>query len=232
MSAGTSVQRTPPGATKRWIAIAAAIAAVVVAVAAVLHFMGSPKLIKGEKLVSLLLNDEQLSTVMGAAMVSGKVSTEGTPTAGGLSKTQCLSALNAAQTLSYTDSGYTDVRWSDARDNPENVEHYAVQAVATFPDAARAESFVANEAAEWRLCADEVVVTVAPQQDAVNWRMAGVIGTPPKVSISATREDVKWTCQRALRAAANVVVDVTACSQQITDQGRRLGDQIAGRVAK
>lgn len=234
MSAGTAVGKTDgaSGLSKRWLAIAAAIAAIVVAVAAVLYFTGSPKLIKADKLAGLLLTGEQISVVLGAPMNTEDTVTGAMATSGGLSRAGCLSAMSAAQELSYIDSGYTDLRWREARDNPENVEHYVVQAVAAFPDADHAQAYVANAAATWRSCADQVVVTVKPEENQINWRLAGVIGVPPKISISGSREDVKWTCQRALRAAANVVVDVAACADQITDQGRRLGDEIAARITK
>lgn len=232
MSADTSVERVAGagGSTNRWITIGAVAAAVVLAVAAAIYFIAAPKLVKGDKLAGLLVSDQQLSAIVGASMKSGNVADAGAPTAGGLSKAQCLSALNAAQELSYTDTGYTDLRWSEARDNPEHVQHYVVQAVAAFPDAGRADAFVANATAMWRLCADQVVVTVLPGQAPLNWRTVGVIGVPPKVSIAASREDLKWTCQRALRAAVNVVVDVVVCADDVTDQGRRLGDEIAAQV--
>lgn len=234
MSADASVQ--PPaagnGSTKRWIVIGAAGAAVALAVAAVLYFMAAPRLVKSDKLAGLLLNDEQISAVMGAQLSIGRVSDGGMPTSGGLSKAGCLSVLTAAQELTYTDSGHTGLRWSQARDSAEKVEHYVAQAVASFPSAERAEAFVANSAAQWRLCSDQTVVTVKPQQQPINWRLAGVIGVPPKISISESRDDVKWTCQRALRAVQNVVVDATACFVQITDQGRRIGDEIAANVGK
>lgn len=220
------------GAARRWIIIGAVIAAIALAVALVLHFRDAPKIVKGSELSGLLLGDQQLSGLIGGSVTSGKVSEDGSPTPGGLSKANCLSAMDAAQALSYTDSGYTDLHWSQARDNAENVQHYVAQAVAAFPSAEQAQAYVANAAAEWRLCADQTVVTVQPDQPPVTWRLVGVVGVPPKVSISKSREDTKWTCQRALRAAANVVVDVTACGAQISDQGRKIGDAIAANVVK
>lgn len=232
MSAGTAVGKTDEasGLSKRWLTIAAVIAAVVLSVAAVFYLVSTPKMIKADKLAGLLLNGEQISVVLGAPMNTGDTMTEAMATSGGLSRAGCLSAISAAQELSYIDSGYTDLRWREARDNPDNVEHYVVQAVAAFPDTERAQAYVANAAATWRTCADQVVVTVKQEEDPLNWRLAGVIGVPPKISISESREDVKWTCQRALRAEANVVIDVTACAGHITDEGRRLGDEIAGKV--
>jgi len=229
LTAGLDGKASP---AKRWITIGAAAAAVVLAVAGLWWFAASPRLIKGEKLAALLLDNSQISSVMGAQMTAGDVSTEAMTNPGGLSKAGCLGALVAAQELTYTDSGYTGLRWNEARDSAENMEHYFVQSVASFPDAGRAEAFVANSAALWRLCADQEVVTVKAEQPPMTWRLAGVVGVPPTISIAESRQDVRWTCQRALRAEANVVVDVTACAQQITDQGRRLGDQIAARVAK
>lgn len=229
LTAGLDGKTSP---AKRWITVGAAAAAVALAVVALWWFAASPRLIRDEKLAALLLDNGQISSVMGAQMSAGDVSTRAMTDPGGLSKAGCLGALVAAQELTYADSGYTSLRWNEARDSTEHVEHYFIQAVASFPDAGRAEAFVANSASVWRLCADQEVVTVKPEQPPITWRLAGLVGVPPTVSISESREDVKWTCQRALRAAANVVVDVTACSQQITDQGRRLGDQIAARVAK
>lgn len=218
------------GPTKRWITLGVAVAAVILAVIGLWYFVASPRLITGDKLASLLLDDSQISAVMDAQMTSGPVATGGMANSGGLSKANCLGAISAAQELSYTDSGHTDLRWREARDSPDHVEHYAVQAVAAFPSAEQAEAFVANSAAQWRLCADQTVLTVKPDETPLNWRLAGVVGVPPKISISETREDVKWTCQRALRAEANVVVDVTACADHITDQGRRIGDEIVGKA--
>ncbi|MBS9536014.1 sensor domain-containing protein [Mycobacterium sp. M1] len=232
MGAGASVQQADgvSGPDKRQIVIAAVIVAVVLAVVALLYFTMRPRLVGDDKLAALFLDSNQVSAVMDAPMTLGDVGTGGLTTAGALSRAGCLSALTAAQELSYTDSGHTGLRWIEARDSTEHVQHYVVQAAAAFPSAERAAAFVANAAAQWRLCADQTVLTVGPDQASLKWRLAGVVGVPPAISILETREDVKWTCQRALRASANVVVDVTACADHITDQGRKIGDEVAAKL--
>ncbi|HEU0191702.1 MAG TPA: sensor domain-containing protein [Mycobacterium sp.] len=221
-------------ANRRWIAIGALALITVVALAVILFVrLASPARVTPGQLDSALLDGQQLNTVMGAGGLElGEIRQGPAKPTYALSKVGCLGALTAVQEPTYADSGYTDLRWAQTSEPGDKVDHYVAEGVAIFPDAKQANAFVKNSADQWRFCADQVVTVVQADKSVFNWRLAAVLGVPPKVAISETREDTAWKCQRALRAARNAVVDVTACAAAITDQGRVIGDRVAGNIAK
>ncbi len=56
-------------------------------------------------------------------------------------------------------------------------------------------------------------------------------GDAPKITQLITRQG-GGTCQRVLSAVSNVVLDVEACGQKITDEGSRIADAMAANVSK
>jgi hypothetical protein len=219
---------------KRWLIVGAVGIAVVVAVLVlvVLRVM-KPASVTAGKLDSALLDAGQLNTILGTdgMQISDPLLAPAKPTVA-LSKPECLGALTAAQAPTYVDRGYTGFRSTEARPAGKRVDHYAAQAVAAFPDTDKANAFVKRSAEQWSGCANATVVVMQANKSVNVWTIETVVGDPPSISILEARRDVGWRCQRAMRAVSDVVIDATACGQDITDQASSLADRIAANISK
>lgn len=207
------------------------LAAALVAIVALIFFLRHDPGVKPDQLNSLLLDAEAINTVLGASdMQPGELQVEPARPRGTLSNPDCLSALAAAQSPTYASSGYTASRWGWMKDSEDGaIQHYVVQAVATFPDAAKASAFVQGVAEQWKACSGETVTVNADSVD--TWLIEDVTGEPPSIALLESRTDVAgWVNQRALRAVSNVVIDVSAAGYHITDQGNAIANKIAGNV--
>jgi hypothetical protein len=89
-----------------------------------------------------------------------------------------------------------------------------------------------DSAEQWSGCANATVVVMQANKSVNVWTIETVVGDAPSISISEARRDVGWRCQRAMRAVSDVVIDATACGQDITDQANSLADRIAANISK
>jgi serine/threonine kinase PknH len=219
---------------RRWIILgSAAIVALVVVLVIVFLRSAKPSGLTAGRLNSALLDSTQINTIVGTddMQISEPLPTPTKPTIA-LSKPQCLGALNAAQAPTYLNSGYTQFRSTEARPLFDKVNHYVAQAVAIFPDADKAGAFVKHSADQWKTCAKATVVVMLANKSVNVWTIDTVIGDPPSITVSESRREVGWRCQRAVRAVSNAVIDATACGSDITNQGSSVADRIAANMSK
>jgi hypothetical protein len=219
---------------RQWIILgSAAIVAMVVVLVIVFLRSTKPSAVTAGRLDSALLDSTQINTIVGTddMQISEPLPTPTKPTIA-LSKPQCLGALNAAQAPTYLNSGYTQFRSTEARPLFDKVNHYVAQAVAIFPDADKAGAFVKHSADQWKTCAKATVVVMLANKSVNVWTIDTVIGDPPSITVSESRREVGWRCQRAVRAVSNAVIDATACGSDITNQGSLVADRIAANMSK
>lgn len=221
---------------KRWVVLGSAVIVAVVAVVVVLVIVlprsTKPSSVAAGKSDSALLDAKHINTIMGTddLQISEPILAPAKPTVA-LSRPDCLGALTAGQAPTYLNSGYTKFRSTEAR-APGNVDHYVAQAVATFPDADKANAFVKRSADQWKACATATVVVMQADKSVDVWTIETVIGDPPSITVSESRREIGWRCQRAMRAVSNVVIDATACGYDTTNQGSSVADAIAANVSK
>ena len=220
--------------SRRWIiAGGAGIIAVAVVVVILLFRSTKPSLLTADKLDSALLGVEQINTIMNTSnmQLDKPASAPAEPTVA-LSKPNCLGALTAAQATTYHNTDYTGFRFTEARTPGKHIDHYVAQAIAVFPSAEKAETFVQNSADQWNICATKTVIVMQHDKSINSWQIGTVVGNPPNITLSDVRKDVaNWKCQRALRAVSNAVIDATACGFAIDDQGKSIADQIAVKIS-
>lgn len=232
MPAGETPGETWVGKNKKWLVLAA-LALVVVAVALAVVFWPSKKLVKADRLDSLLLNARQINAIMGSTeMGTLQADTAMGQGAGNLSNPECLAALTAAQAPTYAGSGYTAMRLVPAKEFGGAVQHYVAQAAVVFPDDDKARALVASVATQWQGCAGQNVTVTESANSVATWQVGTVAGEPPSVAVVETRQDAEWACQRVMRAVDNVVIDATACAAHIGDEGNEIADAIAANIAK
>jgi hypothetical protein len=186
----------------------------------------------------ILLSVADVNTVMGASGIkpvgptdAGTVTTPET-----LSNPDCLGVFYVAQTRVYQDSGYTAVRHEELELNPGNPPYDIGQAAVSFPSADLALAFLKSSAAKWRTCAGQTI-TAAANGHSYSYTVRNLVGDVPAITQIHTLDGGPgtppgWACQRALRAALNVVLDVRACGTPISDQAGRIAEKMAATVTQ
>ena len=90
-----------------------------------------------------------------------------------------------------------------------------------------------NQVTGWAKCDDRRVdLHDAGDPNAHYWSLTEATDNDRILTITRAEEESTrgWSCQRALTAENNIVVDVSACMHHVNDQGSQIAWQIAEKV--
>jgi hypothetical protein len=142
----------------------------------------------------------------------------------------CNGDVYSAMTGSYRGSGYTAIN-TQRLEEPGAVRIHTVdQSAATFPTGDKALAFVTASGQAWSRCAGTSLRLKTPTNEEL-WAIATPDITDTSVSTLNYQEGGRrWACSHSLVAKSNVVADVMACGQGVTDQAAQIAHKIADRV--
>jgi serine/threonine kinase PknH len=149
-----------------------------------------------------------------------------------LSDQQCLGALMAFRNPTYKSSGYTaNVR--QKLDKGGNPGIGVIQGAVLFASAEQATQFVFSQYTQWSGCAGKTVTQKTDDGKTFSWRFHEVTGAPPKIAlVHDSTDNLGATCQHVLSAVSNVVIDVSACASQLTNQASQIATDMAAKVPR
>jgi PknH-like extracellular domain len=193
-----------------------------------------------DALGGLPLSPDQINTAMGATgiTVNGTYSVIGVDD-GSVADKACLPLAAPLQAGAYAGSGWSAVRGQVLREAGDSWAHRVVQGVVLFSSARDAGAFFTASAQRWPACANRQFPqkTGAGKPDQV-WTVGPVSNTNGTLSATQTLNggdsSLTWnweSCQRALTVANNVAIDVSACSQILSDSQSDAGVNIAHQIA-
>lgn len=183
------------------------------------------------QLGSILLTPAEADSIMGATGMQDQGSFVGADTnVFTLSNPDCLGAAHIVQASVYRDSGHVAIK-ADVLHEPGNrYTHDIEQAVASFTSAEQAAAFVEKSAATWQGCAGQTV-TDTLNGNVSHWSFGPLVREATTIALLYAKQNARgWSCQRALSAVLNLVIDVKACGYRIGDQGLRAVDKIADKA--
>ncbi len=185
-----------------------------------------------ERLDSILLNAAQVNTIMGASnMQPGKLGQAPADPSAKLSAPECSGALYPGLTLSYQGTGYTKLNYLVLAEPGDNNQHFVDEDAAAFPSSDQARAFVKTSVAQWKSCGGQTVTATYDNGNAYRWTLGTLGGDVPKITQLDTQENGGgWACQRVLSAVSNVVIDVKACGNRITNEANQIGAQMGSNV--
>lgn len=175
---------------------------------------GPPKDVPKSALEGLLLSTEEVNTLMGTdGMTAHPPVTEMSDHRNLLPNLNCLGAWQVNESAIYGD------HWAAMRQvllrAPDNDdwENLLVQSVVIFPSAQDANDFLAQSAERWSKCTDHKVNITLNGKPLPKWKSDTLTRTENELTLPFTRVDGDQArdCQRALAAAANLVMDIQAC---------------------
>ncbi|MGP0079102.1 sensor domain-containing protein [Mycobacterium sp.] len=156
---------------------------------------------------------------------------------------ECLYITGAAEASVYSGSGNTGVHGehdtAPSPPGPNDPQPEVTQVLVLFPSADQASAFFTTSTQRWPACANRQD-TAPGDADApeIQWKVGavsntnGVLSTTTTVTASKNGQSMSQSCQRALTARNNVVIDTEVCRQDPGNVAVNVANQIAGNVDK
>lgn len=156
---------------------------------------------------------------------------------------ECLYMTGPAIAPVYANSGDTAVHGErvtapspgGSTDSSPDANQYVVM----FPSAQQASAFFTTSSQRWPACANrQDTVPDGPKTPGFQWKVGpvantdGILSATVSVSLVKDGQNIVKTCQRALTARNNIVIDVAGCREVPGDVGVAIASQIAGKVDK
>lgn len=176
---------------------------------------------------TVLLDADEIDAVMGSS--GSEVLDEGNAPDDTIEANppECHGVVYIAGEIEYASTNFTAMRWRIIGDNVSAV----VEMVAQLPSVAKADEFIDEQTKAWKGCADEVITTkdkasTSTAQD----RVTAVTARPHTVIASTLAVSSRTPCQHVLQAVSNVILDVSACGNTVSDQAEAIASKLADRV--
>ncbi|MBV9319923.1 MAG: sensor domain-containing protein [Mycobacterium sp.] len=190
---------------------------------------------------SILLTEYEINTIMGASNMQTVEDGNGlTPSSMvEVSPQDCIGVLYPGVDQTYQVSGIKDVAWK-VMEEPGGMKragdgnhHFVDQGVAAFPQHTdRALAHVQASANQWKTCTGQTVTVTYTYSSKYMWIVGNLTSDALPITLSYTQEGGPgYACQRGLSAVSNIVIDVKACGDHITDEASRIVNKIAASVA-
>jgi PknH-like extracellular domain len=202
-------------------------------------------------LAGLLLNPAEIDAALGAtgakpteiADTLTEDKTASTFSPGYKLPAECLYASGAGLVPVYAGSGNTAVhRERDVVSLPpesNDPDPQVNQVVVLFPSAKEAKAFFDSSAKAWPACANRQDTAPGDANNPeIHWSVGpvantnGTLSTTVGLTVTSNGTSTSASCQRALTARNNVVIDIESCRKDPGDVSVNVANQIAGKVDK
>lgn len=141
---------------------------------------------------------------------------------------ECHGLVYIAGEIEYATTDFTSMLWRIV--GPED-GGAVVEMVAEFPSVAKADDFIDEQTTAWEACADEVITTKDKASDSTTRdRVTAVHAGPHTVTSSTVSLSDGMPCQHVLRAVSNIVLDVSACGDGVSDPAEAAASKIADKI--
>jgi hypothetical protein len=143
----------------------------------------------------------------------------------------CLGIWQVGEKSIYEPSGYTAIRGEVLREpDADNWNSLVVQAVVSYPAADAARRFFAESADRWSHCSNHVVNMTQSGRSQITLTFGGLTKTDTALTMALSSSGGGASCQRALAVDNNLIIDVSACGQTVSDQASSIVSKIEARV--
>ncbi len=143
----------------------------------------------------------------------------------------CAGAVFNTIEVTYHRSGYLAVRGSQLSEPGSHFKHYVDEGVVSFRSGQDARKFLSTAQDVWRRCVGKHVVYTTPDGKATTWTERAPVTTGGVTAAVVDKEAGDgYTCAHGITAKSNVVIDVSACSYTLLDQGAEQGGAVADTI--
>jgi serine/threonine-protein kinase len=196
-----------------------------------------PPTVAASKLDGLLLGVDELNSIVGATELQVDSNINELASKGLIySDEQCGGAIYAAEPAVYTASGWTGLRDQILSEPGDANSHYVEQSALSFRSADLAHDLQETSSDDWKACEGRQVTATPESTDggeAHTWIVGNATPHDETLAMTNVQKDFAgtWSCQRAMQAVSNVVIDVTACSDEPGDEAVEIAQKMAAKVA-
>jgi PknH-like extracellular domain len=181
-------------------------------------------------LATVLLDADEIDDVMGTT--GSEVLDEGNAPDDSIDANppDCHGVVYIAGEIEYASTSFTAMRWRivGAEGNAGVVEM-----VADLPSDAKADEFIDKQTKAWEECANKVIASTDKATSSTTQSRVTAVSARPGTVI-ATLETMPGSggCagQHVLQAVSNVILDVSTCTKNISDQAETIASKLADRV--
>jgi eukaryotic-like serine/threonine-protein kinase len=185
-------------------------------------------------LSDLLLPPDQVAGLVGAdALVQESFADSVIDDSQKLLQKDCMGVMGPAQHLVYADTGWTGARSQALRNAGDGPRVFAViQAVIALPTSDAAKSLLAAQKSQWSSCSGRTLTLAFPTPPTPQlWTAGTPADTDGTLTMTQTLKDGGgMECQRALAVRNNVVIDISACRYDVTNQAVDILNAIAAKI--
>jgi serine/threonine kinase PknH len=187
------------------------------------------------KLASLLLSSDQIGGLMNSKGMQGNdISNQLTATSDKVAVQRCLGSLYGSQPSVYAGSGYIAVSDQFLTEySGNNLVNSVEQTAVGFRSANAAGAFLNKSLNSWKACVGTVVPINSTGTNGTSatssWTIQELKAADTAISQIVTT-GAGLSCQHGLQAVYNVIVDVTACGNFITNQGADIAAKMAANA--
>lgn len=191
--------------------------------------------VEPENVGAVLLTPAEITTTTGIADVTGDPPDDNmfVPSEQ-LSDPDCLGADYAAAQQVYEGSGWSAVSvqsLSESTPNdPDTTLFWVNQAAVAFPSGQHAVDFVEKSANHWSGCSGKVVKETSTDGP-TSWTFGDLKRDNGSISqISFAEGGHGWSCEHALKAGSNVVLEAVVCGLHVKEQASRVVDAMVEKA--
>lgn len=180
---------------------------------------------------TVLLDADEIDAVMGTS--GSEVHDEGDAPddVTEVNPPQCHGLVYIAGEIEYGSTNFTAMRWRIV--GSEDVST-VVEMVAQLPSVAKADEFIDEQTQAWEGCAGEVITSKDKESASTTHdRVTAVRARPHTVIASVDAVSRETPCQHGqhvLQAVSNVILDVSACGNSVSDPAEAIASKLANRV--
>ncbi|MEB3033966.1 sensor domain-containing protein [[Mycobacterium] nativiensis] len=174
---------------------------------------------------------ERLDTPMQVISSESATRPMTTPT---VTPANCTVVYSPGSAAGYDGSGYTDIVVQTLRSSDGEVTPNVVQAVAEFPDAKSAQTYLNDQAATWKNCKGTAFTAEYTNGMTYDLKVSNPTVGGLELFTNLFTNPMKGTagCERLLQAKNNYIVDVRLCTDTNSGgKGRSLRSQIVRNLA-
>jgi PknH-like protein len=143
---------------------------------------------------------------------------------------ECHGVIYIAGEPEYAPTNFTAMRWRIV--GAANVST-VVEMVAQLPSVAKADEFIDKQTKAWAGCADKVITSRDKVGTSTTQQRVTAVTARPHIVIASIDMSSETPCQHGqhlLQALSNVILDVSACRYNYSDQAEAIASKLAAKV--
>lgn len=179
-----------------------------------------------------LLDGDALDTIMDASGMKEQTSTDKPFSDDTEFDSSCLAPWQPIPDSVYDDSGYSAINAKTFRedDSSGSKRHVVWQAVVSFKSRAEATDLFGQMSDDWTSCQDRQFTTRSSSGN-TDWEFSAVETDESTLTLTQTQLNTPgWSCQHAVRASNNVIIDVLACKVHSADEAKTIVEDIDAKL--